>query len=102
MTQTNNRLIDEIARLATDAAAVAQGARREVEGAMRGQVERLLAEANVVQRDEFEAVKAMAVRAADEVDALRARVEALEARLATPMGETAAGSGAGIEGQAPQ
>ena len=36
------------------------------------------------------------------VDALRARVEALEARLATPMGETAAGSGAGIEGQGPQ
>ncbi|RAH98897.1 pyrroline-5-carboxylate reductase [Acuticoccus sediminis] len=84
MTQTNNRLIDEIARLATDAAAVAQGARREVEGAMRSQVERLLSEANVVQRDDFEAVKAIAVRAADEVDALRARVEALEAKLSPP------------------
>jgi BMFP domain-containing protein YqiC len=81
MTQTSNRLIDEIARLATDAAAVAQGARREVEGAVRGQIERLLADANVVHRDEFEAVKAIAVRAADEADRLRARLEALEARM---------------------
>lgn len=81
MTQTNNRLIDEFARLATDAAAVAQGARREVETAMRSQVERLLSEANVVSRDEFEAVKVMAARSADEVAALRERVEALEARL---------------------
>lgn len=82
MTHTNNRLIDEIARLATDAAAVAQGARREVETALRSQIERLLSEANVVQRDEFEAVKAMATRAADEAERLRERVEALEARLA--------------------
>jgi len=82
MTHTNNRLIDEIARLATDAAAVAQGARREVETAIRAQVERLLSEANVVHRDEFEAVKAIATRAADEADSLRERVEALEARLA--------------------
>ena len=82
MTQTNNRLIDEIARLATDAAAVAQGARREVETVMRGQVERLLSEANVVSRDDFEAVKMIATRAADEVDDLRARVDALEERLA--------------------
>lgn len=82
MTQTNNRLIDEIARLATDAAAVAQGARREVETVMRGQVERLLSEANVVSRDDFEAVRSMATRTADEVDDLRARIDALEERLA--------------------
>lgn len=81
MTQTSNRLIDEIARLATDAAAVAQGARREVEVAVRGQIERLLADANVVHRDEFEAVKAIAVRAADEADRLRERLEALEAKM---------------------
>lgn len=78
MTQTNNRLIDEIAQLATDAAAVAQGARREVETAVRGQIERLLSEADVVSRDEFEAVKAMAAKAADDVAALRARIEQLE------------------------
>lgn len=81
MPQTNNRLIDEIARLATDAAAVAQGARREVETTIRAQLERLLSEANVVHRDEFEAVKAIALRAADEADRLRARVEALEAKV---------------------
>lgn len=81
MTQTHNRLIDEIARLATDAAAVAQGARREVETAIRSQLERLLSEANVVHRDEFEAVKAIALRAAEEGDLLRARIEALEAEL---------------------
>ncbi|MEM7693423.1 MAG: accessory factor UbiK family protein [Pseudomonadota bacterium] len=81
MTQTNSRLIDEIARLATDAAAVAQGARREVEGVMRAQVERLLSEANVVSRDEFEAVKAMAARASDEAEALRERVVALEEKF---------------------
>ncbi|MEM8551527.1 MAG: accessory factor UbiK family protein [Pseudomonadota bacterium] len=80
MTQTNNRLIDEIARLATDAAAVAQGARREVETALRGQVERLISEANVVSRDEFDAVKAIAARAADETEALRKRLDALEAK----------------------
>lgn len=81
MTQTNNRLIDEIARLATDAAAVADGARREVETAVRAQIERLLSEANVVPREEFEAVKEMAVRAADELEVLRRRVDELEARL---------------------
>lgn len=81
MTQTSNRLIDEISKLATDAAAVAQGARREVEGAVRVQIERLLADANVVHRDEFEAVKTIAVRAADEADRLRERLEALEAKM---------------------
>ena len=84
MPQTNNRLIDEIARLATDAAAVAQGARREVESAVRGQLERLLSEANVVSRDEFEAVKAMAIKAADDAAALKARVEQLEAEKGNP------------------
>ncbi|MEM0908784.1 MAG: accessory factor UbiK family protein [Pseudomonadota bacterium] len=88
MTQTNNRLVDDIARLATDAAAVAQGARREVETALRGQIERFLNEANVVSRDEFEAVKAMAARSAEEADALKSRLDALEAKLQ--------------EGQAPQ
>lgn len=102
MTQTNNRLIDEIARLATDAAAVAQGARREVEGAFRSQVERLLSDANIVQRDEFEAVKAMAARSADEVDALKARIAALEAKLSPPAGAEPTVSDTGLGGQAPQ
>lgn len=81
MTQTNSRLIDEIAKLATDAAAVAQGARREVEATVRTQIERLLSEANVVSRDEFEAMKLIATRAADEADQLKVRVEKLEEKM---------------------
>lgn len=81
MTQTTNRMLDEFAKLMTDAAGVAQGMRREVETAVRGQAERFLGDMNVVQREEFEAVREMAVLARDENDALRRRVAALEARF---------------------
>jgi len=81
MAETSNRLLDEFAKLMTDAAGVAQGMRREVETAMRSQAERFLGELDVVSRDEFEAVKAMAAAARAETDALKARLEALEARL---------------------
>lgn len=82
MTQTNNKLLDEIARLMTDAAGMAQGARREVETIMRAQGERMLADMDVVRREEFEAVKAMAVKAREENEALAMRISALEAELA--------------------
>jgi BMFP domain-containing protein YqiC len=91
MTQTSNRLLDEFAKLMTDAAGVAQGMRREVETAIRGQAERFLGEMDIVQREEFEAVREMAVRARDEADALRKRVEALEARLNQPSAPAAPG-----------
>lgn len=81
MTQTNNKLLDEIARLMTDAAGMAQGARREVETLMRAQGERVLADMDVVRREDFEAVKAMAVKAREENEALARRVEALEAAI---------------------
>jgi BMFP domain-containing protein YqiC len=81
MTQTSNRLLDEFAKLMTDAAGVAQGMRREVETAFRSQAERFLNEMNVVQREEFEAVREMAMRAREEADRLAGRVAALEARL---------------------
>ena len=77
-----NRLLDEFARLFTDAAGAAQGVRREVEQAFRAQAERLLNSMEVVQREEFEAVRDMAVKARAENKALAARIEALEARLA--------------------
>lgn len=83
MTQTNNRLLDEFARLMTDAAGMAQGARRELEMVMRAQGERMLADMDVVRREEFEAVKAMAVKAREENEALTQRLEALEAELAS-------------------
>ncbi|PTW53195.1 BMFP domain-containing protein YqiC [Breoghania corrubedonensis] len=81
MTQSNNRLFDDFAKMMTDAAGVAQGMRREVETAFRAQAERFLADMDVVSREEFEAVKEMAARAREEADALSARVEALEKTL---------------------
>jgi BMFP domain-containing protein YqiC len=82
MTQTSNRLLDEVAKLMTDAAGAAQGVRREVEGVMRGQAERILQNMDVVKREEFEAVKAMAEKARTENERLGGLVAALEARLA--------------------
>lgn len=81
MTQSNNRLLDEIARLLTDAAGAAQGVQREAATLMRAQGERIVREMDLVSREEFEAVKAMAQRAREENDSLAARVAALEARL---------------------
>lgn len=82
MTQTNNRFLDELARLMTDAAGAAQGMRREFETMMKSQGERMLREMDVVQREEFEAVKDMAVKAREENEQLAARVAALEADIA--------------------
>jgi BMFP domain-containing protein YqiC len=82
MTQTNNRFLDELARLMTDAAGAAQGMRREFETMMKSQGERMLREMDVVQREEFEAVKDMAVKAREENERLAARVAALEADIA--------------------
>ncbi len=83
MPQTSGHLFDDLARLMTDAAGVATGVRREAETAVKGQVERLLATMNVVTREEFEAVRAMAALARDENEALRVRVAALEAKAGT-------------------
>lgn len=77
MTQSSGRLMDEIAKLATDAAGVAQGVRREVETAVKSQLERVIADMDLVPREDFEAVKEMAAKARDENDALRADLEAL-------------------------
>lgn len=94
MTQTTNRLLDELAKLMTDAAGAAQGMRREVEAVMRGQAERILADMNVVAREEFEAVRAMAEKARAENERLAAQVGALEARLAALEGRAKVTSGA--------
>lgn len=77
--QGPNRLFDEFAKLMTDAAGVAQGARREVETAFRSQAERFLTQMDLVQRDEFEAVKEMASNARLENEALRKEIEGLKA-----------------------
>ena len=82
MTQTNNRFLDEIARLMNDAAGVAQGVRREFDTLFRTQADRFLRDLDVVKREEFEAVKEMASLARDENEALKARLAALEAKIA--------------------
>ena len=81
MTQTTGKFFDELGKLITDAAGAAQGVRKEVEGVMRGQAENILRELDVVQREEFDAVKAMAQKAREENDALKARIAALEAAI---------------------
>ena len=82
MTQTSNRFFDEMARLMNDAAGVAQGVRREFDTLFRTQAERILRDLDVVQREEFEAVKEMARLAREENEALKARIAALEAKTA--------------------
>lgn len=81
MTQTNNRFLDELAKMMTDAAGAAQGLKREVETMIRSQGEKWLREMDVVQREEFEAVKAMAEKARAENDELRLKLKDLEAKL---------------------
>lgn len=81
MTQTSNRLLDEVARLMTDAAGAAQGMKREVETLMKTQGEKILKDMDVVRREEFEVVKAMAEKARAENERLEARLAALEAQL---------------------
>ena len=81
MTQTSNRLFDEIGRLMNDAAGAAQGVKREVDQVMRNQAERILRDLDVVKREEFDAVKDMARLAREENEALKARIAALEAKL---------------------
>jgi hypothetical protein len=84
MTQTTNRFLDELARLMTDAAGAADGLKREVTSVMRSQGERLLQGMDVVQREEFEAVKAMAEKARAENERLEGRIAELEAKLGKP------------------
>ncbi len=82
MTQTSGRFFDELGKLLTDAAGAADGVRKEVESVVRAQAERVLNELDVVQREEFEAVKAMAQKAREENEALKTRLVALETPLA--------------------
>lgn len=86
MPQTSSRIFDDIAKLMTDAAGAADGMRREVENVMRAQGERVMGAMDLVQREEFEAVKAMAVKAREQNEVLAARIAALEAELAKPKG----------------
>ena len=81
MTQTSNRLLDEFARLVNDATGAAQGVKREIDTVIKHQAEKFLNDMDLVKREEFEAVKEMARLAREENEALKARIDALEARM---------------------
>jgi len=79
--QTQSTLFDELARAMTGAMGMASGLQDEAKSFMRAQADRLVAEMDLVGREEFEAMKQMAVDARAEADALRERVAALEEKL---------------------
>jgi BMFP domain-containing protein YqiC len=81
--QTDNPLLDGLARMFTDAAGAAQSVRAELDTFMRQRLERLVADMDFVPREEFDAVKAMAAKARSENERLEARIAALEARIET-------------------
>lgn len=78
-----NRLFDDLSKLMTNAMGVAQGARTEAETAMKSWIDRWMADRDFVTREEFEAVRAMAVKAREENEALKARLDAMQPAAAT-------------------
>ncbi len=82
--QTRNKILDDLSQLMQNAVGVAQGARTEAETALKGMMDRWLADRNFVTREEFDAVRAMAQKAREENAALKARLDALENGPSTP------------------
>jgi hypothetical protein len=78
--QTRNKIMDDISQLMTNAMGVAQGAKDEAETAMKSMIDRWLADRDFVTREEFDAVRAMAQKAREENEALKARLDAIEAK----------------------
>jgi hypothetical protein len=78
--QTRSKFFDDMSQLMTNAMGVAQGAKDEAETAFKSMVDRWLADRDFVTREEFDAVRAMAQKAREENEALKARLDALEAK----------------------
>ena len=76
--QSRNKFLDDMSQMMTNAMGVAQGAKQEAETAMKGMLDRWLADRDFVTREEFDAVRAMAQKAREENDALKARLDAME------------------------
>ena len=76
--QTRNKVLDDISQLMTNAMGVAQGAKTEAETAMKSMMDRWLADRDFVTREEFDAVRAMAQKAREENEALKARLDAMD------------------------
>ena len=79
--QTSNRILDDMAKVASGAVSAVTGLKGDAEGVLRRQMEKLLADMDLVTREEFDAVKAMAAKARAEQEKLEARVADLEAQL---------------------
>jgi BMFP domain-containing protein YqiC len=92
MVEPRGRILDDLARLVTDAAGVAQGVRREAETLARAQLDRLISSMDLVSREEFEAVRDMAALAREENEALKKRIAALEAAAALRPADFVGGS----------
>ena len=75
-----NKFLDDMSKLMTNAMGVAQGAKTEAETAMKGWIDRWMADRDFVTREEFDAVRAMAQKAREENEALKARLDKLEAK----------------------
>jgi BMFP domain-containing protein YqiC len=99
--QVDNRLLDDLSRVATGAFAALSGVRDEVEVRVREQLEKILARLDVVTREEFDAVKAMAALARAEQERLEARLAALESRLGAAAPEPAKAAGKAKSAPAP-
>lgn len=78
--QPGNKLFDDMSKLMSNAMGVAQGAKTEAETAMKGWIDRWMADRDFVTREEFDAVKAMAQKAREDNAALQARLDALDAK----------------------
>lgn len=76
--QSENGIMDQVARLMTNAAGAAKGLRDEIATMAKTRAEKIANDLELVPRDEFDAMKAIAMRARAEAETLRRRVEALE------------------------
>ncbi len=85
--QVDNKLLDDLARVAGGALGALSNLREEAEAQMRQQFERVLSRMDVVSREEFDAIRAMAAKAREEQEALAERVTSLEATVATLLAE---------------
>lgn len=81
--QTRNKILDDLTQIMSNAVGVAQGAKTEAETALKNMLDRWLADRDFVTREEFDAVRAMAQKAREENEALKARIAALEAGATT-------------------
>ena len=80
--QSQNRFFDDLARVANGAVGALSGVRADIEARLRDHLERVLAGMDLVSREEFEAVKAMAAKARDEQEVLLQRIAELESQIA--------------------